>query len=134
MTEDKQDFRNIDNNKQEAEIRDILKLHTGDLRAGSVNIFKPKHGAKQFEPLALITFKTTTLKHQFERNFAIWKRTNPPKNGKLTISRAPPTKVPGEDLNEKPIDIRRQIAGYYNQKINELKDSLNPSPKTTTNH
>ena len=34
MTEDKQDFRNIDNTKQEAEIRDILKLHTGDLRAG----------------------------------------------------------------------------------------------------
>jgi hypothetical protein len=93
MTEDKQDFRNIDNTKQEEEIRDILKLHTGDLRAGSVNIFKPKHGAKQFEPLALITFKTTTLKYQFERDFAIWKRTNPTKNGKLTISRAPPTKV-----------------------------------------
>jgi hypothetical protein len=90
----------------------LVVCTTGDSGAGTVSIFKPKQGAKQFDPLALITFKTTTLKYQFEREFAIWKRTNPTKHEKLTISRAPPTKIPGEDLNEKPMDIRRQIAGY----------------------
>ena len=127
VSEDKQDFRNLDNNQQEEEIKDIIKLHTSDPKAGSINIFKPKQGGKQFESLALITFKTTTLKYLFERNFAVWKRTNPTKNGKLSISRAPPTKVPGEDLNAKPNDIRRQIAGLYNLKVNQLKGELNPN-------
>ena len=115
----------MDNNQQEEEIKDIIKLHTTDPKAGSINIFKPKQGGKQFESLALITFKTTTLKYLFERNFAVWKRTNPTKNGKLSISRAPPTKIPGEDHNAKPNDIRRQIAGFYNLKVNQLKDALN---------
>ena len=94
VSEDKQDFRNLDIKQQEEEIKDIIKLHTTDPKAGSINIFKPKQGGKQFESLALITFKTTTLKYLFERNFAVWKRTNPTKNGKLSISRAPPHKNP----------------------------------------
>ena len=109
-------------------MRDILKTHTGDSEAGTVNIFKLKTGAKQFEPLALINFKTTALKYTFEREFAIWKRGNPAKNEKLTISRAPPAKTPGEEFNDKPMDIRRQIAGFYHISISQAQaESINPN-------
>ena len=88
-SEDNQDFRNLDNTKQEKEIQALLQQHLKDPKAGTINIFKPKPGAKQFESLALVTFKTTTLKYAFERAFAAWKRDKPTKNEKLTISRAP---------------------------------------------
>jgi hypothetical protein len=100
-SEDKQDFRNLDNTKQEKEIQELLQQHVGDPKAGTINIFKPKTGAKEFEALALITFKTTTLKYAFERAFAAWKRDKPTKNEKLTISRAPPATAPGDDKTQK---------------------------------
>jgi hypothetical protein len=76
-SDDNQDLRNLDDKQQEKEIQAILLKHAKDTKAGTINIFKPRNGAKQFESLALITFKTTTLKYAFERSFAAWKREKP---------------------------------------------------------
>ena len=93
-TPTKEDFRSINYTKQEEEIKKILHKHWGEAKAGAVKIYRPRTGGKQFEPLALITFKTPTLKYAFERTFATWKRSNP--SDKLSISRAPPAKSPGD--------------------------------------
>jgi hypothetical protein len=57
--DDKLDLRTLEDAKQEKEIQAILQLHLK--KAGTINIFKPRTGSKQFEPLTLIPFKTTTL-------------------------------------------------------------------------
>ena len=56
-TTTKEDFRSITKTKQEEEIEKILHKHSGEAKAGTIEIFRPRTGGKQFEPLALINFK-----------------------------------------------------------------------------
>jgi hypothetical protein len=112
-TDNNTDFRILEDKFQTQEIQKIIAKHNNGEAAGSVIIIKPRTGAKPFEALALVTFKTTAHKYTFERAFAAWKRTSPSKNEKLTISRAPPGRAPGDEKLNQPKDIRKQIAGYY---------------------
>jgi hypothetical protein len=112
-------FKDLDENKQKEEIMKIVATH-GE-RPGACTIIKPRTNAKHFDALAIVTFKQTSHKYTFERAFAAWKRTSPVKNEKLTISRAPPGKAPGDLQLDTPNDIRQQIAGLYQIKMAESK-------------
>ena len=96
------------------------KKHSGEAKAGTIEIFRPRTGGKQFEPLALINFKTPTLKYAFERAFASWKRSNP--SDKLSISRAPPAKSPGDEDQPTPNDLKKRIGGLYNVALQRAFD------------
>jgi hypothetical protein len=106
-------FKDLEDKPQTQEIMRIIATHTNGENASSVTIIKPRTNAKQFDALALVTFKTTAHKYTFERAFAAWKRSSPSKNEKLTISRAPPGRAPGDEKLHQPKDIRKQIAGHY---------------------
>ena len=56
-TPSQEDFRSINHTKQEEEIEKILYQHTGEAKAGTIKIYKPRTGGKQFEPIAFITFE-----------------------------------------------------------------------------
>jgi hypothetical protein len=120
-SDDNKDFRSLDDKQQQNEIHKILSKHTNGTKSGTINIFKPRTGAKQFESLALVTFHTTTLKYAFERSFAAWKRESPTKNEKLTISRAPPGRAPGDETQKQPKDIKREIATLFHNAIDKAK-------------
>ena len=66
-------------------------------------------------PLALITFHTTTDKYAFESNFDSWRRAHP--KAKLSISRPKPSKGRGDNGILKIEEIRRNLGQMYNSEI-----------------
>ena len=82
---DRTNFRLLPPNDRIQRLKEIITSHTKQQTQCKVEIFEPKGNAKHFEPLALITFNSTSEKYTFESAFATWKRANP--REKLSISR-----------------------------------------------
>ena len=74
---DRTKFRLLSPNDKILRLKEIIYTHTKQQIQCKVEIFEPRGNGKHFEPLALITFNSTSDKFTFESAFAAWKRANP---------------------------------------------------------
>ena len=92
---DRTNFRLLPPNDRTQRLKEIITLYTKQQTQCKVEIFKPRGNGKHFEPLALLTFSSTSDRYTFESAFASGKRANP--REKLSISRPTTEKGRGDD-------------------------------------
>ena len=113
-------FRNQTEADKHKTIIDLVHTHTNANTRIDLEIIQPQsRTARQFESLAIITFRDPKQKFIFEKNFAIHKRATP--NYKPSISRATPPKASSDRDQPDPSDIKSRIGMLYNQKIAQVK-------------
>ena len=111
-------------------IHDFVKSHMDKQSvAFSTQIMQPKSGGRHFETLVILRFIHTADKFDFEKNFSIYRKSNP--SCTISTSRCTPQRAPSDRDLPNINDIKAKIGMLYNSKISATKTTHPTMPFNT---